>query len=94
MRGVPHESPLATRLHRIGGMGRRRHVVRGRLVPGPGSALYRGLGIVMVGGMTLNTAFLLLLLPALLRLRERPAHASTAHESIGESPCEPLPARP
>jgi multidrug efflux pump subunit AcrB len=41
------------------------------LVPGPGSALYRGLGIVIVGGMTLNTAFLLLLLPALLRLGER-----------------------
>jgi multidrug efflux pump subunit AcrB len=46
------------------------------LVPGPGSAIYRGLGIVMVGGMTLNTAFLLLLLPALLRLRERPARAA------------------
>jgi multidrug efflux pump subunit AcrB len=43
------------------------------LVPGPGSAIYRGLGIVMVGGMSLNTAFLLLLLPALLRLREQPA---------------------
>jgi len=64
------------------------------LVPGPGSALYRGLGIVMVGGMILNTAFLLLLLPALLRLRERPASAVATNESIGESPCEPLPARP
>jgi multidrug efflux pump subunit AcrB len=64
------------------------------LVPGPGSALYRGLGIVMVGGMTLNTAFLLLLLPALLRLHERPASAVATNEPIGESPCEPLPARP
>ena len=63
------------------------------LVPGPGSALYRGLGIVMVGGMTLNTAFLLLLLPALLRLHERPARAAAVNDSIGEIPCEPLPAR-
>jgi multidrug efflux pump subunit AcrB len=46
------------------------------LVPGPGSAIYRGLGIVIVGGMVLNTAFLLLLLPALLRLGE---HKSLMH---------------
>ncbi len=40
------------------------------IVPGPGSALYRGLGAVIVGGMVVNTAFTLVLLPALLRLGE------------------------
>lgn len=40
------------------------------IVPGPGSALYRGLGAVIVGGMIVNTAFTLVLLPALLRLGE------------------------
>ena len=49
------------------------------IVPGPGSALYRGLGAVIVGGMIVNTAFTLVLLPALLRLGEpapAPAPAS------------------
>jgi multidrug efflux pump subunit AcrB len=41
------------------------------VVPGPGSVLYRGLGAVIVGGMTVSTVFTLLLLPALLRLGER-----------------------
>lgn len=41
------------------------------IVPGPGSVLYRGLGAVIVGGMTVSTVFTLLLLPALLRLGER-----------------------
>jgi multidrug efflux pump subunit AcrB len=40
------------------------------LVPGPGSVLYRGLGTVIVGGMTVSTVFTLLLLPCLLRLGE------------------------
>ncbi|MBC8024644.1 MAG: efflux RND transporter permease subunit, partial [Steroidobacteraceae bacterium] len=43
------------------------------LVPGPGSVLYRGLGTVLVGGMAVNSVFTLLLLPTLLRLREKPA---------------------
>jgi multidrug efflux pump subunit AcrB len=43
------------------------------VVPGPGSVLYRGLGAVIVGGMTVSTIFTLLLLPALLRLGEREA---------------------
>jgi multidrug efflux pump subunit AcrB len=43
------------------------------VVPGPGSALYRGLGTVIVGGMALNAVFTLVLLPALLRLNEKPA---------------------
>jgi multidrug efflux pump subunit AcrB len=41
------------------------------VVPGAGSVLYRGLGAVIVGGMTVSTVFTLLLLPALLRLGER-----------------------
>jgi multidrug efflux pump subunit AcrB len=43
------------------------------VVPGPGSVLYRGLGAVIVGGMTVSTIFTLVLLPALLRLGEREA---------------------
>src|SRR5688572_6302031 len=42
------------------------------LVPGPGSALYRGLGTVLVGGMAVNSVFTLVLLPTLLRLIEKP----------------------
>jgi len=40
------------------------------LVPGPGAALYRGLATVIAGGMLFNTVFMLVLLPALLRLGE------------------------
>ncbi|MGH8249453.1 MAG: efflux RND transporter permease subunit [Steroidobacteraceae bacterium] len=46
------------------------------LVPGPGAALYRGLGTVIAGGMLLNTLFMLVLLPALLRLGEPAASAA------------------
>ncbi len=41
------------------------------IVPGPGAALYRGLGTVIAGGMLVNTVFMLVLLPALLRLGEQ-----------------------
>lgn len=41
------------------------------LVPGAGSELYRGLAGVIVGGMTVSTAFTLLLLPSLLRIGEK-----------------------
>ncbi len=40
------------------------------IVPGPGAALYRGLATVIAGGMLFNTVFMLVLLPALLRLGE------------------------
>lgn len=40
------------------------------LLPGTGAAIYRGLGAVIVGGMSISTLFTLLLLPALLRLGE------------------------
>lgn len=50
------------------------------IVPGPGSALYRGLATVILGGMALNAIFTLMLLPALLRLGERAAVPATAAE--------------
>ena len=50
------------------------------IVPGPGSALYRGLGAVIVGGMIVNTVFTLLLLPALLRLGEPAPESAAAKE--------------
>jgi len=43
------------------------------LIPGPGAALYRGLATVIAGGMIVNTVFMLVLLPAMLRLGERAA---------------------
>ena len=48
------------------------------IVPGPGAALYRGLGTVICGGMLFNTVFMLVLLPALLRLGEPAAEKSAA----------------
>jgi multidrug efflux pump subunit AcrB len=48
------------------------------IVPGPGAALYRGLGTVIAGGMLVNTVFMLVLLPALLRLGETASEASGA----------------
>jgi multidrug efflux pump subunit AcrB len=48
------------------------------IVPGPGAALYRGLATVIAGGMLLNTIFMLVLLPALLRLGEPAAELSAA----------------
>lgn len=38
------------------------------LVPGEGSAIYRGLAAVIVGGMTISTLFTLVLLPCFLRM--------------------------
>ena len=40
------------------------------VMPGPGASLYRGLATVIAGGMLVNTVFMLVLLPALLRLGE------------------------
>lgn len=49
------------------------------VVPGPGAALYRGLATVIAGGMVVNTVFMLVLMPALLRLGEPAAeHAAAA----------------
>ncbi|MEO1084573.1 MAG: efflux RND transporter permease subunit, partial [Acidobacteriota bacterium] len=44
--------------------------------PGPGSGIYRGLAVAIVGGMMVSTVFTLILLPAFLRLGEdRHPHA-------------------
>jgi len=47
------------------------------VIPGPGTELYRGLAAVIVGGMSVSTAFTLLLLPSLLRIGEK-RHAAVA----------------
>ena len=45
------------------------------LMPGAGTELYRGMAAVIVGGMSVSTAFTLILLPSLLRLGEERAGA-------------------
>ena len=40
------------------------------LMPGAGSVIYRGLAVVIVGGMCISTVFTLLLLPCFLRMGE------------------------
>jgi len=42
------------------------------LIPGPGAEVYRGLGAVIVGGLLFSHIFTLILMPALLRLGEKP----------------------
>lgn len=42
------------------------------LMPGTGSVIYRGLAVVIVGGMSVSTLFTLILLPSFLRLGEDP----------------------
>jgi multidrug efflux pump subunit AcrB len=48
------------------------------LVPGPGAEIYRGLGAVIVGGILVSHVFTLVLMPAMLRLGEKPAGARQA----------------
>lgn len=48
------------------------------VMPGAGTELYRGMAMVIVGGMAVSTLFTLILLPSLLRLGERPAETATA----------------
>ena len=54
------------------------------LVPGVGSEIYRGLAAVIVGGMSVSTVFVLLLLPSILRLGESSLRAADApkHSTI------------
>ncbi|MEX2149457.1 MAG: efflux RND transporter permease subunit [Steroidobacteraceae bacterium] len=54
------------------------------VVPGPGAALYRGLATVIAGGMMLNTLFMLVLLPALLRLGEPASAAVVVRQPLEE----------
>ncbi|NCF27266.1 MAG: MMPL family transporter [Gammaproteobacteria bacterium] len=48
------------------------------VIPGPGTELYRGLAAVIVGGMSVSTAFTLILLPSLLRIGEKRRERVTA----------------
>jgi len=50
------------------------------LIPGAGTELYRGLAAVIVGGMSVSTAFTLILLPSLLRIGEG------RHEAVPGTP--------
>lgn len=53
------------------------------LIPGVGSEIYRGLAAVIVGGMSVSTAFTLLLLPSILRLGE---NRQTVSAGVTQSP--------
>jgi multidrug efflux pump subunit AcrB len=48
------------------------------IIPGPGATLYRGLATVIAGGMVVNSVFMLVLLPALLRLGEPVSESAAA----------------
>ncbi|MFC0446187.1 efflux RND transporter permease subunit [Pseudidiomarina halophila] len=49
------------------------------LIPGAGSEIYRGLAVVIVGGMLISTLFMLIYIPALMRLTARPALKEADH---------------
>ena len=51
--------------------------------PGAGSELYRGLGSVVVGGLTMSAILTLLLVPPLLRLTLRPP--ATAPDAVAQA---------
>ncbi len=61
------------------------------LFPGAGSELYRGLGSVMIGGLTVGTIFTLFLVPALLsltieaRMRLRPVKEGAQDEDLEQA---------
>ncbi|MEL7450742.1 MAG: efflux RND transporter permease subunit [Pseudomonadota bacterium] len=67
------------------------------LIPGAGSVIYRGLAVVIVGGMAVSTIFTLLLLPCLLRLGETratstetsPDQGPLGQEAIGQEKIGP-----
>ncbi|MBU2895083.1 efflux RND transporter permease subunit [Colwellia sp. D2M02] len=50
------------------------------LVPGAGSAIYRGLAAVIVGGLAFSTLFTIVLLPCLLRLSLQDFRLGKAHK--------------
>ena len=62
------------------------------LMPGAGSELYRGLGAVVIGGLTVSTIFTVLLVPAVLSvifaLRNPEAAGGTGDELEPGSPAE------
>ncbi|NUN52130.1 MAG: efflux RND transporter permease subunit, partial [Planctomycetaceae bacterium] len=57
------------------------------LMPGSGSELYRGLGAVVIGGLTVSTIFTLVLVPALMSLVYRgPAVKGGGAAGVGDPP--------
>ena len=52
------------------------------LVPGVGSAIYRGLAAAIVGGMSVSLVFTLILIPCLLRLGESRQQARLASSAL------------
>lgn len=63
------------------------------LVPGPGSAIYRGLAVIIVGGVLVSTIFTLVLLPALIQIggarKARPTDQGSPPEYSGGPALEP-----
>ena len=63
------------------------------LVPGPGSAIYRGLAVIIVGGVLVSTIFTLVLLPALIQLggarKDRPTEQGLPPQYSGTPVLEP-----
>tara|TARA_R110002110_G_scaffold85488_5_gene222338 strand:- start:1408 stop:4512 length:3105 start_codon:yes stop_codon:yes gene_type:complete len=63
------------------------------LVPGPGSAIYRGLAVIIVGGVLVSTIFTLVLLPALIQLggtrKARPSDRESSPPLTGGPLLEP-----
>ena len=53
------------------------------VIPGAGTELYRGMAAVIVGGMSVSTAFTLILLPSLLRLGEERQSAAVGGTLAG-----------
>jgi multidrug efflux pump subunit AcrB len=47
------------------------------LIPGEGSVIYRGLAVVIAGGMAFSTIFTIFMLPALLRFGEQSSEPQT-----------------
>jgi multidrug efflux pump subunit AcrB len=60
------------------------------LMPGEGSAIYRGLATTIVGGMTCSLFFTLLMLPSLLRLGTARSVAHTIQENSHSPAPEPV----
>ena len=60
------------------------------IVPGEGSAIYRGMAAAIVGGMSVSTLFTLILLPSLLRLGTSGRKAAT--DKAGDMEYVPGPA--
>jgi Cu/Ag efflux pump CusA len=57
------------------------------IIPGSGAEIYRGLSAVIIGGLLVSHVFTVILMPALLRLGEKPAFA--ARHTPAESKTRP-----